>query len=146
MTILDPASNIGKMRLRCGDFSDLPLMPDEVYMSALEDCNGNLPQACILVCRYILASLTGQTHQKLAQVEVYGREWFLNYKEFILLTISNPNFMAYVAMPYAPSLKDECGNDVLLPLDQFQRDWNALYGVTEARQNHVTATAIHPYF
>lgn len=146
MAILDPTSNIGKMRLRCGDFSDLPIMPDEVYMSALDDCGNNVPRACILVCQYILAALTGQTHQKLAQVEVFGNDWFRQYKEFVLLTIKNPNFMTSVAMPYAPSIKDDCGNPALLPLDQFQRDWNILYGMTEAKQNHITATAIHPYF
>jgi hypothetical protein len=32
MAILDPTSPIGKMRLRVGDFSDLPLMPDSVYL------------------------------------------------------------------------------------------------------------------
>lgn len=138
MTILDPTSNIGKMRLRCGDFSDLPIMPDEVYQSALEDCNGYMPLAVKLVCQYILASLTGQTHQKLAQVEVYGAEWFHNYKEFIKLTILNPNFMQTVPTPYGA-----CGK---LPIAEFQNDWNKLYGITESQQNHALASTICPYF
>jgi len=136
--VIDPTTNIGKMRLRLGDYTDLPIFGDEVYQSALDDCNGNLPQACKLVAQYILATLTGQTHQKLAQVEVYGREWFISYKEYIKLTILNPNFMQAIPPPF--------GVTEPLPLADFQSDWNLLYGVTEAQQNHALATAVCPYF
>lgn len=127
MTILDPSSPIGKMRLRVGDYSDMPLMPDEVYASALTDCNNHLPRASVLVAQYILASLTGQTRQSLAQVEVFGNEWFANYMAFVKLTISNPNNMTVVPMPYTPLTYDEYGNQVEVPLIQFQRDWNASF-------------------
>lgn len=127
MTILDPASNIGKMRLRVGDFSDLPIMPDEVYTSALADCQGSLPRASKLVAQYILASLTGQTRQSLAQVEVFGGEWFSNYLAFVKLTINNPNAMTVIPLPYTPLTYDETGTQVEVPLIQFQKDWNASF-------------------
>lgn len=147
MTILDPTSKIGKMRLRCGDFSDLPIMPDEVYQSALDDCNGNLPRACVLVCTYILATLTGQTHQKLAQVEVFGAEWFQNYLQFVKLTIKNPNLMPYTPMPYMATTKDECGHEIEVPLIQFQKDWNALFASgTDTQQTRQMASFAVPYF
>lgn len=124
MATLDPTTNIGKMRLRVGDFSDFPMMPDVVYQSALTDCNGNLPRACVLMAQYILATLTAQTHQKLAQVEVYGAEWFQNYLAFVKATILNANLMQLAPLPYTPTTVDSWGNKVEVPLLQFQKDWN----------------------
>lgn len=137
MTILDPTTNIGKMRLRVGDYSDFPLMPDEVYTSALTDCQGSLPRASVLVANYILASLTGQTHQKLAQVEVYGAEWFNNYLTFLKMTISNPANMLYTPLPYTPLTYDCHGNVIAVPLIQFSKDWNRnfAYG-TQSNEMH----------
>lgn len=141
MAILDPTSSIGKMRLRVGDFSDLPLMPDSVYMSALADSKNNVPKASVLVATYILAMLTGQTHQKLAQIEVFGAEWFSNYLRFVKATILNPNFMEITPMPYVPQIKNEFGEVVEHPLVEFQKDWNANYtSTTQSQDMHYTAT------
>lgn len=138
--ILDPTTPIGKMRLRVGDYSDLPLMPDEVYMSALEDSNGNVPRASVLVATYILGMLTAQTHQKLAQIEVFGNEWFANYLKFVKATILNPNFMDIRPMPYVAEIKNEFGEVVELPLVQFQKDWNANYvSTTQSQDMHLSA-------
>lgn len=139
--ILDPTSNIGKMRLRVGDYSDMPIMPDEVYLSALADCNNYLPRASVLVAQYILAALTGQTQQKLAQIEVYGNQWFQNYLAFVKATILNPHLMPYVPLPYVPLLTDQYGNKVDLPLVEFQKDWNANFASgTQSQQMHLTAS------
>lgn len=143
--ILDPRTPVGKMRLRVGDYSDLPLMPDAVYESALEDCQNSLPRACTLVATYILASLTGQTHEKLAQMEVFGNQWFENYLAFIKTTILNPNLMNIAPLPYTPLTYDEWGNQVEVPLVQFQKDWNNNYsGGTQSQEMRLTA-AIPPY-
>jgi hypothetical protein len=140
MAILDPTTPIGKMRLRVGDYSDLPLMPDEVYQSALDDSNQSVPKASVLVAGYILAMLTGQTHQKLSQIEVFGAEWFRNYLAFVKATILNPNFMEILPMPYVAQIKNECGEIVELPLVQFQKDWNANYvSTTQSQDMHMTA-------
>lgn len=127
MAILNPTTSIGKMRLRVGDFSDLPIMPDEVYLSALDDCQGNIPRAVVLMARYILAALTAQTHQKLAQVEVYGGEWYNNYLSFIRATILNPHMMETTAMPYVAGELDKNGNAVEVPLVKFMKEWNEQY-------------------
>lgn len=146
MALLDPTTNVGKMRLRVGDYSDLPIMPDEVYQSALTDCNGYLPRASVLMAQYILASLTGQTHQKVAQIEVFGAEWFTNYLAFVKATILNPNLMQCAPMPYTPVTTDAFGNKVEVPLLQFQKDWNANYAYgTEAQQTHWTAWPVYGY-
>jgi hypothetical protein len=138
--ILDPTTNIGKMRLRVGDYSDLPIFPDEVYQSALDDSQGNLPRGCVLVAQYILATLTGQTHQKLAQIEVYGGEWFNNYLAFVKATILNPNLMTFNPLPYTPQTVDAWGNPMEVPLIQFQKDWNANYAYgTQSQLMNLTA-------
>jgi hypothetical protein len=143
--LLDPTTNIGKMRLRVGDYSDLPLMPDVVYDSALTDCDGYLPRACVLMAQYILASLTGQTHQKLAQIEVYGDQWFTNYLAFVKATILNPNLMNTAPLPYTPAIKDAWGNVVEMPLIQFQKDWNNNYsGGLASQQMRWTAYPGYP--
>src|SRR5438874_8344981 len=122
MALLNPTTPIGKMRLRVGDYSDFPLMPDEVYQSALDDCQGYLPRACVLMAQYILASLTSQTHQKLVQIEVYGGEWFNNYLAFVKATILNPNLMQSTPLPYTPTTTNEWGEKVEVPLIQFMQD------------------------
>lgn len=122
--ILDPTTNVGKLRLRVGDYSCVPIMPDEVYVSALQDTSNNLPRATKLMARYILGSLTGQTHQKLVQIEIFGNQHFEQYKKFIETTVLNPNFMDYTPLPYTPVTLDEYGNEVEVPLIQFQKEWN----------------------
>lgn len=147
--ILDPTTPIGKIRLRVGDYSDLPILPDEVYQSALDDCQSYLPRASVLVAQYILASLTGQTHQKLAQIEVYGGEWFTNYLAFVKATILNPNLMQVTPLPYTPVTTDEFGNKLEVPLIQFQKDWNRNYYFgTQDQLMHLTAqlTPTYPGF
>lgn len=140
MAILDPSNPIGKMRLRVGDFSDMPLMPDSVYVSALADSNNSVPKASVLVATYILASLTGQTHQKLAQIEVFGAEWFQNYLAFVKATILNPNFMDITPMPYVAQIKNALGQVVDLPMAQFQKDWNNNYvSTTQSQDMHLLA-------
>jgi hypothetical protein len=147
MAILDPTTPIGKMRLRVGDYSDLPIFGDEVYTHALEDCQGNLPRACTLVAQYILASLTGQTHQKMAQIEVYGNQWFDNYLAFVKATILNPNVWSLAPMPYTPVTLDECGRQVEVPLVQFQKDWNANYAYgTQSQEMRLTSFIPVSYF
>ena len=140
MANLDPSTPIGKMRLRVGDYSDFPLMPDEVYASALGDTQNNLPRACVLVATYILASLTSQTHQRMVQVEVYGKEWFENYLKFVKATILNPNFMSLNPLPWTPIVVDEYGNRMEVPLIQFQKDWNNNFaGGTQSQAMRWTA-------
>lgn len=132
--VINPTTSIGKLRLRCGDFMDLQMMPDSVYQSALDDNSGNLPRAAMLMAQYILASLTSQVHQKMGLLEVFGNQWFENYVAFIKLTILNPNLMQLAPIPFG------AGSDVVHPLLQFRTDWNSnyVYG-TQSDQLHLTA-------
>ena len=121
MTIIDPTTDLGRLRLALGDWQDLPILPDSVILQTLVDSSGNLNRAKITLAQYILASLTRDVHQKLAQIEVYGEQGFDNYKEFIRLTILNPNLSQLAPIPYAGGLA------VQNPLTKFTDDWNKNY-------------------
>jgi len=123
MPILDPASSVGKIRLRVGDWQDLVILPDAVIEQALVDCSDNVPRAASLCAQYILATLTHKTHRKLTgQLEVWAGEEFDNYVKFLKLTILNPNLMTTLPMPY--------DNSSCNPLIEFVEEWNASYSST----------------
>lgn len=129
MTIIDPTSAIGKVRLRVGDFLDLPIFPDEVYQSVLDECDDNVVRASKLMAQYILATLSMRVHEKMAQLEVYGNQFLDNYIKFLNATILNPRMMSDIPIPYA------AGIDVKHPIQQFQEDWNLAYASgTESQQ------------
>jgi hypothetical protein len=118
--VLDPTTSLGKIRLRIGDWSDLPILPDVVIQSALTDCQDNVPRAAALCAQYVLATLTAKTHKKLANIETWSSEQFENYVKFIKLTILNPHNMSISPVPYVNSTGDN-------PLIAFAKYWNAQY-------------------
>lgn len=120
MTIIDPSTSIGKIRLRIGDWQSVPILPDSVIQSALDDCQGNVPRAASLSAQYVLATLTAKTHRKLANIEVWTNEQFSNYVQFIKMVILNPHMMSVAPVPYT-------GTSVANPLSTFTADWNAAY-------------------
>jgi len=118
--IIDPSTPVGKIRLRIGDWADLPILPDYVIESALTDCNENVPRAASLCAQYVLGTLTAKTHRKLASIEVWSNEQFNNYIAFIKITIFNPHNMSLAPIPYGGSTDSN-------PLIAFTADWNAAY-------------------
>lgn len=125
---LDPTSNIGIVRLRIADYSDIPLLSDSVIQSVLEANSNNLANTARTCATYILGMLSHKTHRKLAQLEVWGKENFDSYKEFLFLTVSNPAFMTISPIPYAATADFN-------PIIDFQNNWNANYtNGTEAQQ------------
>lgn len=138
--VIDPTTNVGKLRLRIGDYLDPVLLPDEVYTQTLADTvtltvpNGDLPRASKTIALYILAILSQRTHEKLGQVEVWGGDAAKSYKDFLLMTFANPNFMSISPIPYG------AGVTTLNPLMQFSADWNAAYSTqTASDQLHLLA-------
>lgn len=119
MTVLDPTTPLGKVRMRIGDWTDLVILPDAVIDSALTDCQNSIPRASKLCAQYILATLTKKTHKKLATIENWSGEQFNNYVEFIRMVILNPNLDATCPIPYAGTIKN--------PLQTLQDDWQAGY-------------------
>lgn len=119
MTVIDPSTSIGKIRLRIGDWSDLPILPDVVIQSALDDCDSNVPRAASLCAQYVLATLTAKTHRKLSQIETWSGEHFNNYVKFLEKTILNPHLMTLAPVPYEGMVEETH------PLVQFVSDWNS---------------------
>lgn len=131
---LDPTSNIGKIRLRVADYSDLPIFPDSVYQSVLDENTNNLTKSAMVMAQYILGVLSQKTHRKLNQIEIWGAESFKNYKDFLILTVKDPAFMSYSPIPYGATSIDNN------PLIQFTQDWNKnFYQGTESQQLAVNA-------
>ena len=130
MTTIDPTTDIGKLRLRCADISDLPFLPDSVYSQVLADSNGALPQAAKTCATYILGQLSFNTHRKMGlQLECWGSEAFDNYKQFLLLTVTNPNFFDISPIPV------NVQGDKLHPLIEFAKDWELNYAqITQSQQ------------
>lgn len=118
--VIDPTTPIGKIRLRIGDWQALPILPDSVLQSALDDCDGNVPRAASLAAQYVLGTLTAKTHRKLANIEVWGNERFDNYVKFIKLTILNPHTMSVAPVPYSGMTQEH-------PLIVFTAEWNAAF-------------------
>ncbi len=120
---INPTSQIGMIRLRIADWSDIPILPDSVIQSAIDQNQGNIPRASKLCAQYILGSLTTKVHRKMSlQLEVFGAEWYQNYRDFLVLTVTNPAFMDI--SPVATSSLVSGGRNVL---QDFVNDWNKNY-------------------
>lgn len=136
--MIDPTTNLGKVRLRVGDFTDVPWLPDSVYLQTLADNNQNIVKTSVVCAQYILGLLTRNTRSKLAQMESYDELQFEQYKEFIILTITNPAFMPYAPVPFGGD------TNITSVLQQFQKNWNAGYVSGTADQDAYYFYTINP--
>jgi hypothetical protein len=126
--IIDPTTNLGKVRLRIADVGDLPYLSDSVIQTTLDDNNGNVKLAAKTCAMYILGMLSHKTHRRMNQLEVWGNEAFAAYKEFLMLAHNNPAFLDYSPLPYMSAAEYS-------PLLDFQRAWNSNFVEgTEAQQ------------
>ncbi len=128
---IDPSTSVGKLRLRVGDFSDFPYLPDSVYLQTLTDNNGNLGKTATTCAMYILGILSFKTHRKMSlQLEVWGAEAFQNYKAFLLMLVKDPAFS--LDSPPIPYTASGCDDN---QINQFISDWkeNFVSG-TESQQ------------
>lgn len=120
MTTIDPTTPLGKVRLRIGDWSDIPILPDSVINASLTDCQNSIPRTSQLCAQYILATLTAKTHKKLAQLEAWSGEQFNNYLAFLKLIVLNPHVSATAPVPYVNDLTEH-------PIQEFMDEWKAGY-------------------
>lgn len=121
--IIDPASNLGKVRLKIGDTSDIPFLPDSVILQTLIDNNENISRTVVTCAQYILAMLSYRTHQRLQMVEVWGQEAAKSYKDYILQIILNPNLNQSSPIPYTGASSSTTKN----PLIEFTENWENSY-------------------
>jgi hypothetical protein len=99
----DPANNpIDRVRLAVGDiWDDMEMLTDADYQYFLDRNDGNENRATLDAARAILFKLTRMTRERTGDIEVYGGEWFKNYKDALLLILKDPNAAISLAVPYA---------------------------------------------
>lgn len=132
--MIDPTTDVGKLRLKVGDINDLQLLPDAVYTQTLADNQNNINRSAQTIAGYIAALLSQRTHQKLSFIEIWGTEAFKNYIQFLDKVILNPNMAGVSPLPYGS------GTDTTNPITQFQQNWPKGYaGLTEDEQLAILA-------
>jgi len=104
MTTIDPSTNLGKLRLALADWSDLPVLPDSVYIQTLSDNNDNLQKCKVVLGSYILGIFSQGVHRRMSvQLEVWGGEKFDQYKQYLLMIVKDPSFSGLCPIPYSGS-------------------------------------------
>lgn len=125
----NPATNpVDRVRLAVGDiWSDMEMLTDADYEYFLERNNANENRATLDAARAILFKLTRMTRERTGDIEVYGSEWFKNYKDALLLILKDPNAAISLAVPYAGGISksDMLAND--LNSDNVVREINIGY-------------------
>ena len=119
--MIDPSTDIGRLRLRLGDYRDLTLLPDTVYQQTLTDCNNNLTKATSTLAQYILAILSHGTRSKMGIIESYDDQAYKQYRQFIIDTVNNPAIMNISPLAVVTGADEEN------PLIEFSKMWNNAY-------------------
>ena len=90
----DPVNSVtDRVRLVTGDTDPVyEFLDDSTYSYVLDKNSNNERQAAIEASRYILANITRYTRERTGDIEVYGNEFFKNYKDYLLELVNNPNF------------------------------------------------------
>ncbi len=137
MTIINPASDLGKLRLILADWQDIVILPDSVYLQTLVDKNNNLGQCVPVLGAYILGIFSQSTHRRMnAQLEVWGGERYTQYMSYLKLIIKDPSFglSTMSILPYSGSRV--IPNDIL----QFVADYKKnFYRGTSSQQLYIDA-------
>ena len=134
MATLDLTNPVDQIRLRVGDTTDLHYLPDSAYSYALSESGNNKYKASVLAAQWILAQMAYSGHRKMANLEVWGKETFDSYKQFLVMLIRDPAIAQMSPIPYGAGLT------TANPLIQFTKDWNANYvGGTQSERLNLTA-------
>lgn len=98
----NPSGNpIDRIRLAVGDtWEDMEMLADADYQYFL-DAAGSERRAMLDAVRAILFKLTRFARERTGDIEVYGSDWFKNYRDALNLILKDPNISISVAMPYA---------------------------------------------
>lgn len=99
----NPATNpIDRVRLNVGDiWPDIEMLADADYQYFLDIHDGNENRATLDAARAILFKLARYSRERTGDIEVYGSDWFKQYRDALLLMIKNPDMAISLAVPYA---------------------------------------------
>ena len=137
MPTIDASTALGKCRLRCGDYGDLPLLPDSVYLSTLSENNENVFRSSMICATYILSMLAvSSCHQKLSFIELYGNQKYEQYESYLLKIARDSAFNGSSPIPYTGATSTTAKN----PLIAFVEDWeNSYVKPTQSEDLHYIA-------
>lgn len=124
--MIDPTTNIGKLKLKVGDIQDIAILPDSVYTETLVDNNNNINRSAKVCAGYIAAILSQRTHERLNFIEIWGSEAYKNYMDYIKNVMSNPSMSGTAPIPYG------FNEGTISPIIKFQNDWEASYQIPNA--------------
>lgn len=140
MTIIDPSTNEGKLRLAVADWSDIPILPSSVYQQVLLDNDNDLVKSTKTLGSYILGIFSQKTHRKLGlQLEVWGGEQFDQYKKYLLLILKDPAFGLAMASPLPYATTSDFS-----PIPQFIADFRRNFSNGDESQQLATDASISP--
>ena len=98
----DPRNNpVDRVRLVVGDTLPDPILDDETYLYLLDKYKQNENRASIAAAQMILFNLTRYTRERAGDIEVYGQDYFNNYRKTLQDWLKHPQFNESLAMPYA---------------------------------------------
>lgn len=91
-----------RVRLHVGDINDdIELLSDAEYQYYLTKYNGSERRAALDAARAILFKITRYSRQRTGDIEVYGAEWFKNYRDALMMMLTNPELTIAIPVPYA---------------------------------------------
>lgn len=97
-----------EVRLNVGDiWQDMELLSDADYQYFLDKYSGSVRRATLDAARAILFKISRFSRERTGDIEVYGAEWFKNYRSALLDMVRNPELSLSVAIPYAGGISKE---------------------------------------
>lgn len=91
-----------RVRLLVGDiWDDFEILQDADYQFWLDKYSGNENRSALDAARAILFKLSRLTRERTGDIEVYGSEWFKDYRAALQDMLKNPDLSINIAMPYA---------------------------------------------
>lgn len=104
----DLTNPVMEVRLNVGDiWQDMELLSDADYQYFLDKYSGSVRRATLDAARAILFKISRFSRERTGDIEVYGAEWFKNYRSALLDMIRNPELSLSVAIPYAGGISKE---------------------------------------
>ena len=103
-----------RVRLLVGDiWDDFEILKDADYQFWLDKYEGNETRSALDAARAILFKLTRLTRERTGDIEVYGSEWFKDYRAALQDMLKNPDLSINIAVPYAGGISksDMLNND-----------------------------------
>jgi hypothetical protein len=104
----DLTNPVMEVRLNVGDiWQDMELLSDADYQYFLDKYSGSVRRATLDAARAILFKISRFSRERTGDIEVYGSEWFKNYRNALMDMVKNPELSMSVAMPYAGGISKE---------------------------------------